>query len=81
MNSIELHLNGKAATYGRGATVREMVSAQLGKEIGSDGRALDGSALGVAIAVNGAVIPRSSWAEHELSDGARVELVTAAQGG
>jgi sulfur carrier protein len=36
---------------------------------------------GVAVAVNGQVIPRSQHASTELSDGAKVEIVTAVQGG
>jgi sulfur carrier protein len=36
---------------------------------------------GVAVAVNGQVIPRSQHATTELTDGARVEIVTAVQGG
>ena len=36
---------------------------------------------GVAVAVNGTVVPRSTWAEVDLSDGDQVEVLTAAQGG
>jgi sulfur carrier protein len=36
---------------------------------------------GVAVAVNGEVVPRSAWAGAELRDGDRVEVLTAAQGG
>jgi sulfur carrier protein len=35
---------------------------------------------GIAVAVDWAVVPRSSWSTP-LSDGARVEVVTAVQGG
>ncbi|MCV7031231.1 sulfur carrier protein ThiS [Mycobacterium sherrisii] len=35
---------------------------------------------GIAVAVNDAVLPRSSWTTT-LSDGARLEIVTAVQGG
>ncbi|AQA03836.1 thiamine biosynthesis protein ThiS [Mycobacterium sp. MS1601] len=35
---------------------------------------------GVAVAVDWAVLPRSRW-DTSLSDGARVEVVTAVQGG
>jgi sulfur carrier protein len=35
---------------------------------------------GVAVAVDQAVVPRSSWATT-LSDGAQIEVVTAVQGG
>jgi sulfur carrier protein len=36
---------------------------------------------GVAVAVNGEVVPRSAWPARSLSDGDRVEVLTAAQGG
>ncbi|MDT5264273.1 MAG: sulfur carrier protein [Mycobacterium sp.] len=35
---------------------------------------------GIAVAVDWAVLPRSEW-HHRLSDGAKVEVVTAVQGG
>jgi sulfur carrier protein len=38
-------------------------------------------ARGVAVAVDGEVIPRARWIELELGDGARVEVLTAMQGG
>jgi sulfur carrier protein len=36
---------------------------------------------GMAVAVDGEVIPRSKHATIELTEGARVEIVTAVQGG
>jgi sulfur carrier protein len=36
---------------------------------------------GVAVAVNGTVVPRSAWTEVALADGDTVEVLTAAQGG
>ena len=36
---------------------------------------------GVAVAVNGTVVPRSTWATVPLADGDAVEVLTAAQGG
>jgi sulfur carrier protein len=38
-------------------------------------------ARGVAVAVDGEVIPRARWQEIELAEGARVEVLTAMQGG
>ena len=35
---------------------------------------------GIAVAVDWAVLPRSEW-DHALSEGAKVEVVTAVQGG
>ena len=36
---------------------------------------------GVAAALDGEVVPRRAWAGTELSEGARIELVVAVQGG
>lgn len=36
---------------------------------------------GVAVAVNGEVIPKSRYAGTQLTEGARVEIVKAVQGG
>ena len=36
---------------------------------------------GVAVAVNGEVVPRSTWTRATLADGDSVEVLTAAQGG
>lgn len=36
---------------------------------------------GVAVAVNGEVVPRAAWAARLLADGDVVEVVTAVQGG
>jgi sulfur carrier protein len=40
-----------------------------------------GARRGMAVAVNGQVIPRSQHATTELTEGATVEIVTAVQGG
>ncbi|GAA3681618.1 sulfur carrier protein ThiS [Nocardioides ginsengisoli] len=42
---------------------------------------LGGRPDGVAVAVNGEVVPRSAWPDRLLADGDVVELVTAVQGG
>jgi sulfur carrier protein len=39
------------------------------------------STRGIAVAVDGIVVPRSRHASTELADGARVEIVKAVQGG
>lgn len=36
---------------------------------------------GVAVAVNGAVVPRREWDRRELADGDEIEIVQAVQGG
>jgi sulfur carrier protein len=42
---------------------------------------LSAEARGVAVAVDGEVVPRGDWNTFVLSDGARVEVLTAMQGG
>ena len=38
-------------------------------------------ARGVAVAVNGAVVPRAAWAAAPLAAGDRIEVIRAMQGG
>ena len=64
-------LNGSEAVLADGATVREAVEAL---DLPAEGR-------GVAVAVDAEVVPRTQWETHELTDGARVEVLRAIQGG
>ena len=56
-------------------------------ELADDARVPDALTLlgvpqtGVAVGVDGAVVPRAAWPETVLTDGARVEVLTAVQGG
>jgi sulfur carrier protein len=42
---------------------------------------IDGDARGVAVAVDGEVVPRADWRTFTLREHARVEVLTAMQGG
>jgi len=64
-------VNGQSRELPPGATVATAIEA-LSPAPG--GR-------GVAVAVEGAVVPRGSWADTALSEGAHVEVVAAIQGG
>jgi sulfur carrier protein len=64
-------LNGERRELDEGATVRAAVSATGAP---SEGR-------GVAVAIDGEVVPRARWDDVPLSEGARVEVVQAVQGG
>jgi sulfur carrier protein len=44
-------------------------------------KALDTGQRGIAVALNGAVIPRAAWAETRLKPGDSIEIVRARQGG
>jgi len=64
-------VNGTTTEGRDGATVEELLVA-LGVEP---------QARGIAVAVNGEVVPRSTWQDRRVADGDRVEALTAMQGG
>jgi sulfur carrier protein len=68
---IEIALNGEDRVVEAGTTVDALVTEVAG----------GGSGRGVAVALDGEVVPRSAWAMTALVDGARVELLVAVQGG
>lgn len=74
-------LNGSARALRLGETVADLVAEATGREIDADGQAVDGNRLGVAVACNAAIVPRSRWATTALTAGDAVEIVTAVQGG
>jgi thiamine biosynthesis protein ThiS len=64
-----LQVNGAPRTVPAGATVAELV------------RLLELPADRVAVERNGWVVPRREWAEVQLADGDRLEVVTFVGGG
>jgi sulfur carrier protein len=44
-------------------------------------KAVDTEQKGIAVALNGAVVPRAAWPQTPLKAGDRVEIVRARQGG
>lgn len=64
-------LNGEDHQLAAGTTLGALVES-LGAPAG--GR-------GVAVALDGEVVPRRAWEQTQLDDGARVEVVVAVQGG
>ena len=44
-------------------------------------KAVDTAQRGIAVALNGAVVPRAAWPQTELKAGDSVEIVRARQGG
>ncbi len=69
---MNIVLNGAAREVQERITVAGLVR-DIGGE-GSDGR-------GMAVAVDAAVVPHSEWEKVELTEGQRVEVVGAIQGG
>jgi sulfur carrier protein len=46
-----------------------------------EARGITAAARGVAVALNGAVVPRAAWTETRLSTGDTVEIIKAMSGG
>jgi sulfur carrier protein len=67
---MRIVLNGDAIES-PAATVRALLES----------RSIDPAAQGVAVAINDRVVRRSEWASTTLSDGDRVEIIAAMQGG
>ena len=63
-------INGKRRDLGQSATIETAVRA-----IGAPG------GRGVAVALDGEVVPRGEWASTEVRDGQQVEILHAVQGG
>lgn len=78
---MNITLNGAQHAVAADASVSSLVSALTGRSLAADGQAVDGGKLGVAVARNAAVVPRSQWWSTPLADGDDIELVTAVQGG
>ncbi|HEX6021206.1 MAG TPA: sulfur carrier protein ThiS [Solirubrobacter sp.] len=64
-------VNGEPTQLPDGATVQAAL----------DALDLPGAGRGVAVAVDAEVVPRGAWANTELHEGARVEILRAIQGG
>ncbi|MGG5171136.1 sulfur carrier protein ThiS [Pseudarthrobacter sp. J1738] len=81
MTTLNISLNGEPHSLSAGATVADLVQAVTGRTINEQGQAVDGRRLGIAVARNAAVVPRSQWRGTTLCSEDDVELVTAVQGG
>ncbi len=64
-------LNGEASDLRAGEPVATALE-RLG---------LSADAQGIAVAVDGEVVPRGQWLSYTLGEGANVEVLTAMQGG
>ncbi|RBP66221.1 sulfur carrier protein [Brevibacterium sanguinis] len=78
---ITITLNGEHRKLATATTALDLVSTLTDKELGRDGTPVDGSRLGIAVAIDGEVVRRGRWSESVLADGATVDVVTAVQGG
>lgn len=75
---MELIVNGERRMVSVDATVAEVMATVVAPPPGVAVTALP---RGVAVAVNGEVVPRAGWPDTVLCAGDRVEVLTAAQGG
>lgn len=69
-SNVSVFVNDSPRTLTAEATV-----AHLADELGLAGR------KGVAIAINGTVVPRGTWPDRGLRDGDRILVIRATQGG
>lgn len=68
--SVAIVLNGEP-TRAEAASVLELLRA----------RGVDPERRGIAVALNGAVLPRGRWGSTPVAEGARIEIITPMQGG
>jgi sulfur carrier protein len=68
---VTIWLNGHASRLDPGVSLADAIAALAAP--------LDGR--GIAVAIDGEVVPRTQWDETTLEDGQRVEVVQAVQGG
>ncbi|PRX50310.1 sulfur carrier protein [Prauserella shujinwangii] len=66
---MRVHVNGDAREFPEGTTVADVLEA------------LGTARQGVAVALDGQVVRRGDWAGAVVPDGARLEILTAVQGG
>lgn len=78
---MNITLNGSRQSVADDASITSLVSQVTGRPLAANGQATDGQKLGVAVAHNSEVVPRSQWFVTALAEGDEVELVTAVQGG
>ncbi len=68
---MTIELNGERIEVPEGASIRDAVAAS----------GADPDQRGIAVALDGEVVPKRAWEATELADGGRVEVVQAVQGG
>jgi sulfur carrier protein len=74
-------LNGRPAELPAGADVATALRALGAAPAAGAAAGGAGGGRGIAVAVNGEVVPRAAWAGTPLRDGDRVEVLSASQGG
>jgi sulfur carrier protein len=70
VQTLEIRVNGQDVSLDA-ATIADLLAE----------RAVEMNQRGIAVAVNGSVVPRSAWGETALRPGDHIEIVRAKQGG
>jgi sulfur carrier protein len=68
---MTIRLNGEVVELAAGASVADAVALA----------GAGGETRGLAVALDGEVVPREAWEETPLSDGQGIEVLRATQGG
>jgi len=71
MTQPEIRVNGEIEPLGAQKTLEALLAE----------KAVDTAQRGIAVALNGAVVPRAAWPATPLKPGDSVEIVRARQGG
>jgi sulfur carrier protein len=70
MSEASIRINGQSEPFGA-ATLEALLTE----------KAVDTALRGIAVALNGAVVPRTAWRDTAIKAGDAVEIVRARQGG
>ena len=70
MSEAVIHINGESEPLAA-ATIEALLAE----------KAVDTALRGIAVALNGAVVPRAAWRDTPLKPGDNIEIVRARQGG
>ena len=68
---MKVELNGEVVALPEGASLTEAIEASGANR----------EQRGVAVAIDGEVVPRSEWGRRSLREGQKVEVLAAIQGG
>ncbi|MGN0095833.1 MAG: sulfur carrier protein ThiS [Corynebacterium sp.] len=72
--TVAVTVNGTAHSVTSATTVGDIVFDVTGQDPETE-------ALGLAVALDSTIVPRSRWASAPVHDGAEIEIITAMQGG
>jgi sulfur carrier protein len=71
---VQVTVNGSERSVPDGATVEMLLAVVMSDDAADTTR-------GIAVALDGEVLPRSRWSRTALTPGAVIEVLTAVQGG